>query len=73
MARPKPDPKPSTRADALRSAVDQAFQAAAEQGGRFRDALEDVRPATGEELKAVRRKLAALERRVSALEKSKSS
>ena len=71
MARPKSDAKPGKRADALRAAVDQAFQAAAEQGGRVRDAIDDLRPTTGEELKAVRRKLAALERRVAALEKSK--
>jgi polyhydroxyalkanoate synthesis regulator phasin len=78
------------RADAVRSAVNEAFTttaeqsaAAAEQGreaaqdivdqlaqaaGRVRDVLDDLRPPTGDDLKAIRSSLAALERRVAALE-----
>ena len=73
MARSSSNAKKSTRTEAVRSAVDQAVQVAAEQGVRFREALDDLRPPSGEELKAVRRKLDALERRVAALEKPKAA
>jgi polyhydroxyalkanoate synthesis regulator phasin len=78
------------RADAVRSAVDQAFQAtsaqgaaAAEQGreraqdivdqlaqaaGRVRDVLDELRPPTVDDVRALRETLAALERRVASLE-----
>lgn len=75
-----------TRADALRTAVDQTFQAAAGQAQvtrdraqelvedlsstatRVRDLIDDLRPASGDELKSLRKRISALERRVAELE-----
>jgi gas vesicle protein len=82
------------RADAVRSAVDQAFQATAGQAanaanvgasaqkrvqeladelaqaaGKVREALDDLRPPTADELRQLQRDVRALEERVSALEK----
>jgi polyhydroxyalkanoate synthesis regulator phasin len=80
----------ASRSDAVRSAVDQAFQATAGQGaaaaesgreraqdivdqlaqaaGRVRDVLDELRPPTVDELKALQRTLADLEQRVTQLE-----
>ncbi len=80
------------RPDAVRAAVDQAFQAGVGQGGRavesaqeraqelvdelasaagrVREALDDLRPPTGEDVRALRDELAALDRRVAALEEA---
>ena len=78
--------KQAGRGEAVRSAVDQAFQATAEQAetarvgaqsivdefaqaaGRVREALEDLRPPTGDEINELRKTVAALEARVAALE-----
>jgi hypothetical protein len=82
------------RAEAVRSAVDQAFQATTSQGtaaaetgreraqdivdqlaqaaGRVRDVLDELRPPTGDELRALQQSLADLERRVAALEQAQS-
>ena len=77
--------KPNTRADQVRSAVDDAFAAAAGQAqftrdraqeivdelsgaaGRLRDVLDDLRPPTGDELKALRDEVTALRREVKTL------
>jgi polyhydroxyalkanoate synthesis regulator phasin len=75
--------KRPSRSDAVRSAVDQAFQSTgvprdraqdlvdelAQAAGRVREALEDLRPASSEEIKGLRSDLRALEKRVAALEK----
>ena len=79
--------KQAGRGDAVRSAVDQAFQATADQAetarvgaqsiveefaqaaGRVREALEDLRPPSGDEVNDLRKTVAALEKRVAALEK----
>jgi polyhydroxyalkanoate synthesis regulator phasin len=80
------------RVDAVRSAVDQAFQATAGQGaaaaesgreraqdivdqltqaaGRVREVLDELRPPTADELRALRRAVADLEQRVAALEQT---
>jgi polyhydroxyalkanoate synthesis regulator phasin len=82
------EPSPSSRADALRAAVDQAFGATAGQAsratrdrasevadelaaaaGRVRDLLDDLRPPTGEDLRALRERIDALEARVRELER----
>jgi polyhydroxyalkanoate synthesis regulator phasin len=82
------EPSPSSRADALRAAVDQAFGATASQAsrvtrdrasevadelaaaaGRVRDLLDDLRPPTGEDLRALRERIDALEARVRELER----
>jgi polyhydroxyalkanoate synthesis regulator phasin len=76
--------KQSSRADAVRAAVDQAFQAAPVQvsrdraqelldelttaAGKVRDALDDLRPPTGEDIRDLRARLEALEKRVAKLE-----
>ena len=78
--------KKDSRSDAVRSAVEQAFQATAggtntardraqdlvdelaQAAGRVREALDDLRPATSEEIRALRADLRRLEKRVSALE-----
>ena len=78
--------KQAGRGEAVRSAVDQAFQATAEQAetarvgaqsivdefaqaaGRVREALEDLRPPTGDEINELRKTVASLEARVAALE-----
>lgn len=82
-----PDPGPAgrpSRADAVRAAVDQAFQATAgstqkrvqeiaddlaSSVGRLRDVLDEARPVTGADLEALRADLAALSVRVEALER----
>jgi polyhydroxyalkanoate synthesis regulator phasin len=85
------DKKP-TRGDAVRQAVDEAFQAAAGQaqqfgreraqeivdelGGaanRLRDALEDLRPPTADDIRALREEVKALAERVAALEEAKAA
>jgi polyhydroxyalkanoate synthesis regulator phasin len=79
------EPKQGNRADAVRAAVDQAFRTAPARvsreraqdlveelstaAGKVRGALDDLRPTTGEELRALRDELKDLERRVAALEK----
>jgi polyhydroxyalkanoate synthesis regulator phasin len=81
------DDKPAAgRADSVRSAAVQAFQATAGQAGVTREraqeladelagaagrvigALEELRPATGDDIRSVREELRALEDRVAALE-----
>lgn len=72
-----------TRADAVRQAVDQAFQSQtqvpreriadlvdelSQTAGRLRGAVDDLRPASAEDLKALRAEVRALARRVEALE-----
>jgi DNA-directed RNA polymerase subunit F len=81
----------SSRADAVRKAVDHAFTSATEQAeqaqqltrdraqeiaddltqlaSRFRDAIEDLRPPTGEELRSIASRLDALEARLAKIEK----
>jgi polyhydroxyalkanoate synthesis regulator phasin len=80
----------NSRTEAVRSAVDQAFQATAgtatqgardraqdlvdelaQAAGRVREALDDLRPPTAEEIKALRADLKALEERVAALERAR--
>jgi signal transduction histidine kinase len=77
----------AARAEAVRAAVDQAFQAGAAHGaaaagqgreratdliaqaaGRVRDVLDELRPATYDDLRDLRERVAALEARVAALE-----
>ena len=73
--------KPTSRADAVRQAVDQAFQTQIPReriselldelgstAGRLRGAVDDLRPASAEELKALRSEVRALSTRVEALE-----
>jgi polyhydroxyalkanoate synthesis regulator phasin len=80
--------RPASRADTVRGAAVQAFQATAGQAGITREraqeladelagaagrvigALEELRPATGDDIRSVRDELRALERRVAALEKA---
>ncbi len=82
----KHDKPPAGRADAVRSAAVQAFQATAGQAGVTREraqeladelagaagrvigALEELRPATGDDVRSVREELRVLEERVAALE-----
>jgi polyhydroxyalkanoate synthesis regulator phasin len=75
----------ASRTDQVRSAVDQAFQAAGSQlsreraqeiaddlsaaAQRVRETLEELRPPSTDELRDLQDRLAALERRVAALEK----
>ncbi len=81
-----------SRAEAVRSAVDEAFSVAAGQAhstaqstrgraqdlveemaraaGRVRGALDELRPASVDELRALRREVEALSERVAALERS---
>ena len=80
----------NSRTEAVRSAVDQAFQATAgtatqgardraqelvdelaQAAGRVREALDDLRPPTADDIKALRTDLEALEKRVAALEKDR--
>lgn len=76
--------KSSSRVDAVRDAVDQAFQTQIPReriselldelgntAGRLRGAVDELRPATAEELKSVRAEVAALAKRVEALEQPK--
>jgi hypothetical protein len=73
---------PAEAADALRAAVDQTFQATlgargraqelvdeiATVAGRVRGALDELRLATGDDVKELHQQIEALERRVTALE-----
>ena len=85
----------SSRTEAVRSAVEQAFQTqaataanatqgardraqdladdVAEAAARVRGALDDLRPPTAQEIRALRDDLASLEQRVAALERRKST
>ncbi len=87
--------KQNSRADAVRAAVDQAFQATAHATAgagqvtrgraaeiadelvgniaRVREALEDVRPATPEDIKALRSEIATLAERVGRLETARAA
>lgn len=80
-----------SRADAVRAAVDQAFQAGqaqvtrerdraqrqaegvlselAQLATRARETVDELRPPSGDEVRALREELSALERRVTALER----
>jgi hypothetical protein len=73
--------KPTSRTDAVRQAVDQAFQTQIPReriselldelgntAGRLRGAVDDLRPASAEDVKALRADLRALAGRVDALE-----
>ena len=81
----------NSRTDAVRKAVDQAFQSTAgtattqardraqdlvdelaQAAGRVREALDDLRPPTAEDLRALREDLEALEKRVAKLERRRS-
>jgi polyhydroxyalkanoate synthesis regulator phasin len=82
----KDDKTPAGRADAVRSAAVQAFQATAGQAGITREraqeladelvsaagrmigALDELRPASADDIRSVREDLQALEGRVAALE-----
>jgi polyhydroxyalkanoate synthesis regulator phasin len=82
-----PDRKPS-RTDAVRTAVDDAFSAAAGQAqstskraqdlvdemgraaGRVGKAIDDLRPSSGEDVRALRREVQELKDRVAALEQA---
>jgi polyhydroxyalkanoate synthesis regulator phasin len=82
----KDDKSPAGRADAVRSAAVQAFQATAGQAGLTREraqeladelvsaagrvigALDELRPASGDDIRSLRDDLRALEGRVAALE-----
>lgn len=84
MAKKKSKKQTTQAADAVRSAVDQAFQAGQAQfsreraaelvddlsqvAGRLREALDDLRPVGPEDIKALSDKLDALEARVAKLE-----
>ena len=96
MAKENEPPREGARrpasVDAVRSAVDQAFQATAGQGaaaaesgreraqdivdqlaqaaGRVRDIVDEIRPPSGDELRALRETVEALEQRVAALERA---
>ena len=65
----------NSRTEAVRSAVEQAFQSqalgVAQAAGRVREALDDLRPATSDEIRGLRDELQALERRVAKLEKAR--
>jgi len=77
---------PGSRADQVRSAVDSAFQAAGAQLGReravdladeltsaaqrVREALEELRPSSAEDVKRLDERLDAIEARLSALERA---
>lgn len=85
MAKKKTKKQPAQAADAVRSAVDQAFQAGqaqfsreraselvddlAQVAGRLREALDDLRPISAEDIKALSDKIDRLEARVAKLEK----
>jgi hypothetical protein len=73
--------KPTSRTDAVRQAVDQAFQAQIPRerigelldelgntAGRLRGAVDELRPASSEEVKTLRADLEALSERVRTLE-----
>lgn len=85
MAKKKSKKQPAQAADAVRSAVDQAFQAGQSQfsreraselvddlsqvAGRLREALDDLRPISAEDIKALSDKIDGLEARITKLEK----
>lgn len=85
MAKKKSKKQSSQAADAVRSAVDQAFQAGQAQfsreraselvddlsqvAGRLREALDDLRPVAAEDIKALSDRIDKLEARVAKLEK----
>jgi hypothetical protein len=73
--------KPTSRTDAVRQAVDQAFQAQIPRerigelldelghtAGRLRGAVDELRPASAEEVKSLKAEVAALTKRVASLE-----
>ncbi len=73
--------KPTSRTDAVRQAVDQAFQSQIPReriselldelgntAGRLRGAVDDLRPASAEDVKALRADVTALAARIDALE-----
>ncbi len=73
--------KPTSRADAVRQAVDQAFQTQIPReriselldelgstAGRLRGAVDELRPASAEDVKTLRATVEALTARVAALE-----
>ena len=73
--------KPTSRTDAVRQAVDQAFQTQIPReriselldelgntAGRLRGAVDDLRPASVEEVKTLRTEVEALTKRVATLE-----
>lgn len=87
MAKEKGDePTGQSRADALRAAVDQAFEATAfgarstreraqevaddlvAAAGRVQRMLDDLRPPTGEDVRALQRRIEELEARIAKLE-----
>ena len=87
----EPKPQRASRADAVRTAVDQAFHAGQAQvtrergraqrqaegvisdlaqiATRARETLDELRPSSGEDVRALREAVLALERRVTALER----
>jgi polyhydroxyalkanoate synthesis regulator phasin len=81
--------EPKSRADQVRSAVEQAFGATTHgpvreraqeladelvgAASRFREVLEELRPPTGDELTTLRERVATLERRVAELEAQKAT
>lgn len=85
MAKKKSKKQPAQAADAVRSAVDQAFQAGQSQfsreraselvddlsqvAGRLREALDDLRPISAEDIRALSDKIDGLESRIAKLEK----
>lgn len=86
MAKKKSKKQSSQAADAVRSAVDQAFQAGqaqfsreratelvedlAQVAGRLREALDDLRPGGSDDLRALSARIDELEARVAKLEAS---
>lgn len=86
MAKKKDKKEPKSRADQVRAAVEQAFQATAEQAEqtrgraqdiadelagvatRLREALDELRPPTADEIRALSSKLDDLDARVRKLE-----
>ncbi|MEY2513707.1 MAG: hypothetical protein QOJ89_1065 [bacterium] len=73
--------KPTSRTDAVRQAVDQAFQAQIPRerigelldelghtAGRLRGAVDELRPASAEEVKTLKAEVDALTKRVASLE-----
>ena len=81
----------NSRTDAVRKAVDQAFQSTAgsattqardraqdlvdelaQAAGKVREALDDLRPPTADDIRSLRADLEALERRVAKLEAKRS-
>ena len=78
--------KPTSRTDAVRQAVDQAFQSQIPRerigelldelgntAGRLRGAVDDLRPASAEELKSLRAEVRRLAERIEVLEKAKAA